>query len=340
MGKQYNSEGLRLILNHKWLSSQYSDSFNYSNIEVQNQIIRDYILNSITYFRAFVSQIYIQRIGHKIIVRIVIYNDTFKHYKPILVKTKKKFKFRQKCIRSLFRKRMILRLKDMYGLRKRYFRLRNGLSTRVIFRLRNKRRFQQLFQKKKKSRVFGYSVRRLLSMNLTYLFKTHVILQSKNIIVRSNSSQLFNSFWPLVFQFRSPLSKFLKLKFISVVYHSLYFKSSLLLCQYLVFMVPRFCRKKRKQRRIYPFFNSLKSLINLLFLNNFCDRLDIKGIKIILKGRINGSRRKRTYLLNYGQTSVYSLRDSVSYYRDDCITIFGILGIKVWIIFKKKKLIS
>jgi hypothetical protein len=44
---------------------------------------------------------------------------------------------------------MILRLKDMYGLRKRYFRLRNGLSTRVIFRLRNKRRFQKLFQKKK-----------------------------------------------------------------------------------------------------------------------------------------------------------------------------------------------
>jgi small subunit ribosomal protein S3 len=66
---------------------------------------------------------------------------------------------------------------------------------------------------------------------------------------------------------------------------------------------------------------------------SFSKQLCIKGIKIVVKGRINGSRRKRTYVIKKGYTSTQSFNNEISYYQEDCLTIFGILGIKVWIIY-------
>jgi small subunit ribosomal protein S3 len=70
-----------------------------------------------------------------------------------------------------------------------------------------------------------------------------------------------------------------------------------------------------------------------MFTKNFSKHTCVKGVKIICKGRINGSRRKRTYVIKKGQTSTQSLKNEVSYHQEDCLTIFGILGIKVWIIY-------
>jgi small subunit ribosomal protein S3 len=70
-----------------------------------------------------------------------------------------------------------------------------------------------------------------------------------------------------------------------------------------------------------------------MFSKYFSQQLQVKGIKIQVKGRINGSRRKRTYIIKKGQTSTQSFSNGISYYQDDCLTIFGILGIKVWIIY-------
>ena len=46
-----------------------------------------------------------------------------------------------------------------------------------------------------------------------------------------------------------------------------------------------------------------------------------------------GKRRKRTYIIKKGQTSTQAFNNEISYYQEDCLTIFGILGIKVWIIY-------
>jgi ribosomal protein S3 len=76
----------------------------------------------------------------------------------------------------------------------------------------------------------------------------------------------------------------------------------------------------------------LRKLIKLLFSNGFCDKNKIKGLKIVFKGRINGSRRKMKYIIEYGQTSVQHFKDKVSYHQEHCYTLFGVSGIKVWII--------
>jgi hypothetical protein len=135
------------------------------------------------------------------------------------------------------------------------------------------------------------------------------------------------------FRLRSPLSKYLRIKFICLVYYSLLYKSSLLLCRYLRFIIPRFCKKIRKSRKINPFLKSLKSVMILMLNGSFSNQLNVKGLKILVKGRINGSRRKRTHIIKKGYTSTQSLKNEISYYQEDCLTIFGILGIKVWIIY-------
>ena len=70
-----------------------------------------------------------------------------------------------------------------------------------------------------------------------------------------------------------------------------------------------------------------------MFTKDFSKYACVKGVKIVFKGRINGSRRKRTHVIKQGQTSTQSFKNQISYYQEDCLTIFGILGIKVWIIY-------
>merc|ERR1712187_873558 len=185
----------------------------------------------------------------------------------------------------------------------------------------------------KVNKCIGYSGKRLLSLNLSYLLKTNVIIKNTNIISHNQRIVLLRIFNYMGLRLKSPLSKYLRTKFICLVYYSLLYKSALLLCRYLRFIVPRFCKKKRKSRKINPFLKSLKSVIGLMFTGNFIKHACVKGVKILFKGRINGSRRKRTHIIKCGQTSTQSFKNQISYYQEDCLTIFGILGIKVWIIY-------
>merc|ERR1712124_200844 len=160
---------------------------------------------------------------------------------------------------------------------------------------------------------------RLLALNLSHLLKTNVVVRNTNIINHSNRDTLLKIFSSLGLRLRSPLSKYLRTKFICLVYYAFLYKSSLLLCRYLRFIVPRFCKKKRKSRKINPFLKSLKSVIGIMFKKNFAKHTCVKGIKIICKGRINGSRRKRTNIIKRGQTSTQSFKNKVSYYQEDCL---------------------
>merc|ERR1711959_527145 len=157
----------------------------------------------------------------------------------------------------------------------------------------------------------GYSGKRLLSLNLSYLLKTNVIINNNQ---RFLLLKIFNY---MGLRLRSPLSKYLRTKFICLIYYSLLYKSSLLLCRYLRFIIPRFCKKKRKSRKINPFLKSLKFVIGLMFTKKFSKYARVKGVKIICKGRINGSRRKRIYVIKRGQTSTQSFQNEISYHQED-----------------------
>lgn len=68
----------------------------------------------------------------------------------------------------------------------------------------------------------------------------------------------------------------------------------------------------------------------------------VKGIKVIVSGRLNGVdiARKETY--NHGKVPLHTLRANIDYSTSTALTTYGAIGIKVWIynglVFKNKKM--
>ena len=304
-----------------WCSKYYSSPFNYSNLAYQDLMVRDHVVNFLSFFNTKVAQVFIYRDNHQVIVRIFSYNDSFTNWKSFLTKHKKKVYYRNKLLKGKFITSI--------------FNYSNGKISMCSHKYNSSLRpgdpSLDSFVTKEKD-IIGYSGKRLLALNLSYLLKTNVIIKNTNIINKNNRSLVLKVFSNMGLRLKSPLSRHLRSKFICLVYYSLLYKSSMLLCRYLNFIIPRFCKKKRKNRKINPFLKSLKSVISLMFSKPFSKQIELKGIKVQVKGRLNGSRRKRTYVIKKGQTSLQSFRNEISYYQDDCLTIFGILGVKVWII--------
>lgn len=332
MGKQTNAQVLRFLHNKNWLSKYYCSPYNYSNLISQDILIRQYVINFISSFNTKVAQVYIYRQKSQIIIRIFSYNDSFTNWNSFLLKHRKKVQNRNYADERLYSSR----LNNVKPLKHSVLpnSSENSMSDNIVF-VKNNNKFNTLSLNnyKGQNKCVGYSGKRLLALNLSRLLKTQVVIRNTNIINNNNRDTLLKIFSSLGLRLRSPLSKYLRTKFICLVYHAFLYKSSILLCRYLRFIIPRFCKKKRKSRKINPFFKSLKSVILLIFYNNFSKNTNIKGIKILFKGRINGSRRKRTYVIRQGQTSTQSFNNEISYHQEDCLTIFGILGIKVWIIY-------
>ena len=312
---QKNFEKLRK--HETWCSKYYSSPFNYSNLTQQDYIIFTHVIEFMSFFNTKVAQVSIYRDNNQVIVRIFSYNDSFTNWKSFLTKHKKKLYYRDKLFKG----------KPMHG------SVNGGKTirwTRELDHNFNPAALDNLAMKE--NGIIGYSGKRLLALNLSYLLKTNVIIKNTNIINKNKLALVLKTFSNIGLRLKSPLSRHLRTKFICLVYYSLLYKSSLLLCRYLRFIIPRFCKKKRKNRKINPFLKSLKSAISLMFSKPFSKQIELKGVKVQVKGRINGSRRKRTYVIKKGQTSLQSFRNEISYYQEDCLTIFGILGVKVWII--------
>jgi len=334
MGKQTNAQVLRFCKNKDWFSKYYSSNYKYSHFTLQDNLIHDYVINFIAYFNTKVAQVYVYRKKHYVIIRIFSYNDSFTNWKSYLLKHRKKINYRNKVGQPVMQDNNII-----FGLKKsinayNWFKVTPNLQEEVLF-FKNREKLDYIYCDQFSNNLdsLGYSGKRLLSLNLSYLLKTPVLVKNTNIINKNQRSLLLKLFSYMGYRLRSPLSKHLRVKFICLVYYSFLYKSSLLLCRYLSFIIPRFCKKKRKSRKINPFLKSLKSVISILFGNNFSKHAQVKGIKVVVKGRINGSRRKRIYVIKQGYTSTQSFNNEVSYYQEDCLTIFGTLGIKVWIIY-------
>ena len=62
-----------------------------------------------------------------------------------------------------------------------------------------------------------------------------------------------------------------------------------------------------------------------------CKRARVKGIKIQIAGRLNGAEIARTEWVREGRVPLQTLRANIDYSYKTAKTIYGILGIKIWI---------
>eukprot|EP00871_Galdieria_phlegrea_P004006 jgi/Galph1/4606/GphlegSOOS_G3242.1 len=64
---------------------------------------------------------------------------------------------------------------------------------------------------------------------------------------------------------------------------------------------------------------------------NKAQRTNIKGIKIQVSGRLNGSEIARTEWIREGRVPLQTLRANIDYAYKEAQTTYGIIGVKVWI---------
>lgn len=57
----------------------------------------------------------------------------------------------------------------------------------------------------------------------------------------------------------------------------------------------------------------------------------VKGIKVQISGRLNGAEIARTEWVREGQVPLHTIRADIDYSTTTAYTVFGIIGIKVWV---------
>lgn len=60
-------------------------------------------------------------------------------------------------------------------------------------------------------------------------------------------------------------------------------------------------------------------------------KAEVKGIKIQVSGRLNGAEIARTEWVREGRVPLHTLRADIDYAYRTALTIYGILGVKVWV---------
>lgn len=74
-----------------------------------------------------------------------------------------------------------------------------------------------------------------------------------------------------------------------------------------------------------PFRRAMKRILE------YVQKEKIKGIKMQIAGRLNGAEIARTEWLREGQVPLQTLRADIDYSFKTAQTIYGIIGIKIWI---------
>ncbi len=89
------------------------------------------------------------------------------------------------------------------------------------------------------------------------------------------------------------------------------------------------------EKRI-PFRRAMKQMLDKISVSK-----DVKGVKISLKGRLDGAEMARYEWLKRGRIPLHTFRANIDYAERTAFTSYGTIGVKVWIykgdIFEEKR---
>jgi ribosomal protein S3 len=93
-------------------------------------------------------------------------------------------------------------------------------------------------------------------------------------------------------------------------------------------LLGNFIALQLKTKRHNFFIDFLKKSLNFNINKKFSK---IKGIKIILKGRLNNTARSKNYIIKLGKLSLTKIKSKINYSESIAFTSNGTIGVKVWI---------
>ena len=112
---------------------------------------------------------------------------------------------------------------------------------------------------------------------------------------------------------------------IELLFHSVHNKNSAnLVAKFIAIQI-------RKIKRHKFFLSFLKQTFTVLLKSNFSK---VRGIKIIIKGRLNGVPRAKHKIITIGDVPVQSISANIDYAQTSTHNANGSYGIKVWIVEK------
>jgi small subunit ribosomal protein S3 len=74
-----------------------------------------------------------------------------------------------------------------------------------------------------------------------------------------------------------------------------------------------------------PFRRSMKMAIDRV------QKAGAFGVKVVISGRLNGAEISRREMLSWGSVPLQNLRADIDYFNDFARTIYGTIGVKVYI---------
>lgn len=79
------------------------------------------------------------------------------------------------------------------------------------------------------------------------------------------------------------------------------------------------------ERRL-PFRRIIKRTLDQVLTNK-----EVQGVKILIKGRLNGADMARSEFVKSGRLPLQTLRADIDYAQVNAMTNYGVIGVKVWI---------
>ena len=197
---------------------------------------------------------------------------------------------------------------------KKYFLLFNEYS---VFYYRKKTKLKKHVNDK----YTGISLKNLLQLFISKIAKTNNI--KINLLQLSGPTRKTNGFFQMVkknSRARGQLSQNIIFLY-KILYHSLKLNNPNLLSEHLTFLIRRNVKKN--------FTMQIFRVLSLSF-PYFCDIFEYKGIKLQLKGRINGAKRSRVIQIQHGRIPLSTISADINYSFNKIMTIHGLYSLKIW----------
>ena len=319
MAQKANSTFLRLNLQETWNSNYLEKKKEEKSILLYTDIkIKSYLkqfFNKFGIYLIFIKTTLSKNIC-KIFVSFFITLKSIKIINKILKKEnilKQKSKFKKKTKQTLY-----------YLNRK--FTIKNNSKKRIFYIREKKLNYYKKKWKKKKKMILNRFNFKLLDVLKTYFQnKVKIILvfqknnKGKSLRLKNKEALIFRR---IVMQLRF----YIKLKYFKELLNILMIvlrkkSTAQLLVDYLVFQMS-------VSQQHTNFLRFLKQSLLLLFKANLSS---VKGLKLLIKGRINGVARASIKGLEIGEIPRNTLKKSVNLFKSVSYTSNGTLGVKLWL---------
>ncbi len=332
MGQKTNPISLRININRNFESSWFQDdSMKYSQLLHQDLKIREYLKSLFTFIGIHTGRINLQVFPKKLIIHYFLHDSKKKKVQRQLTFSSEKFQqllfiqnlsFSQKknfeeylqfvtknhMNYSDFRKHFFLRF---FLIRFFFSENQNILSTKTalnysyeFLKLVNPRihEVDLSILKRVDSTSCNSGVKDVSLMNEFKTQRTQLTID-KNLkhieSILTKNLQCHSSILPMKIDSR--------------------YKSAQFICDYV-------CQRLQENLSFRQIFKQL--------LQEIKNHNEIQGMRIVCSGRLGGVEMARVESKKYGQTSLHVFSSKIDYASEQAYTLFGLLGVKVWLSFR------